>query len=834
MATKYVDFGRNGTGHAGTEADPLGAADFLAETFTDNTYKCRGWLVLSGGFSVTVACALEAWDVSRYGPWRIYGGSSYTFNLPNGSVSDGIIDALVVRIGGSSTSLNPCKNMVIKTNGTASTLTSIGLTYDVSLFLGKDSAVSFFENFSIMSFGDILVDIVGTVRLSRSTIRFDNPSTDTIAVDAGGNIFVDSCATNKSTGFGTNPLSGMEFFEPWTSFDWTDAKLTNYADLPGFGVGAHGGWAERMYAAFSASVRSGVGPLAVDFTDLSTGNPASWLWDFGDGTTSTDQNPSHTYSSVGSPAQYKVTLTVTSDEDGEPPAWLNDGYYYQEDEYSDDTVSTWFNTDFQDNVTIDTRSDGKKVAVVGNVGSTVDLFPDSATLGDQTNAEFWWRINFGDLSGPDVTLKVVFCDTLSGTDYFSIEYDTGYELRWDYYVDCGQGSTAYTDSAPPAASANGYIDLKLVFTAGVGRLYWSSDGGDTWTQFDDGTGDNRECALATGGMATISAKVEGASELGFEFFRFQSDDDPDEGTGFPDRYVSSSASASGYIAINPQYQFPLRGYAYDDNRVAYHYGTPNNPEQGYGWSEIRDGAWVWPDSPASLVSLNDADGYRLAISACSKDGLFWLINTRNGPSSTTLVKRFVDKFDPAVSSSGTEIPVTIKWPEWYGSKEHFVMQHLETHLHIRPDSQDNVDADGYGSSGLRAGQSITFNIYKNGEESESARALTIPEGRELVFTRHVRGAPLQLGVVTVTSEFKIGRIESYFTVYNKAKYPAQNSNNNTLASTDHDDTLSRVIFWIARGEDMGRERRTQRVVGQVDSKVTGPDGKTSSGGIFES
>lgn len=45
------------------------------------------------------------------------------------------------------------------------------------------------------------------------------------------------------------------------------------------------------------------------FTDLSTHVPTSWAWDFGDGTTSTEQNPEHTYSSLG---QYTVSLTVTN------------------------------------------------------------------------------------------------------------------------------------------------------------------------------------------------------------------------------------------------------------------------------------------------------------------------------------------------------------------------------------------------------------------------------------------------------------------------------------------------------------------------------------------
>jgi PKD repeat protein len=47
--------------------------------------------------------------------------------------------------------------------------------------------------------------------------------------------------------------------------------------------------------------------LTVHFTDMSTGSPVSWDWDFGDGTTSTQQNPSHTYPAVGT---YTVKLTV--------------------------------------------------------------------------------------------------------------------------------------------------------------------------------------------------------------------------------------------------------------------------------------------------------------------------------------------------------------------------------------------------------------------------------------------------------------------------------------------------------------------------------------------
>lgn len=47
----------------------------------------------------------------------------------------------------------------------------------------------------------------------------------------------------------------------------------------------------------------------VTFTDNSTGSPTSWMWDFGDGNSSTMQNPTHTYTASG---VYTVCLTATN------------------------------------------------------------------------------------------------------------------------------------------------------------------------------------------------------------------------------------------------------------------------------------------------------------------------------------------------------------------------------------------------------------------------------------------------------------------------------------------------------------------------------------------
>ncbi|HPE57562.1 MAG TPA: PKD domain-containing protein [Bacteroidales bacterium] len=86
------------------------------------------------------------------------------------------------------------------------------------------------------------------------------------------------------------------------------------------------------------------GVNTVYFTDMSLGGPDSWFWDFGDGNTSTEQNPLHTYASAG---EYTVCLTIMSDDstcyddycqlvDLDPSGDCTADFYFE----------TWDNTNF--------------------------------------------------------------------------------------------------------------------------------------------------------------------------------------------------------------------------------------------------------------------------------------------------------------------------------------------------------------------------------------------------------------------------------------------------------------------------------------------------------
>jgi PKD repeat protein len=77
----------------------------------------------------------------------------------------------------------------------------------------------------------------------------------------------------------------------------SDITKTHYVSVTG-----------DLKSAFFADPSSGKAPLTVTFTDRSIGTPTAWTWDFGDGITSTEQNPVHLFSTTGT---YDVRLTVT-------------------------------------------------------------------------------------------------------------------------------------------------------------------------------------------------------------------------------------------------------------------------------------------------------------------------------------------------------------------------------------------------------------------------------------------------------------------------------------------------------------------------------------------
>lgn len=65
-----------------------------------------------------------------------------------------------------------------------------------------------------------------------------------------------------------------------------------------------------LNAEFKAEPATGTIPLNVQFVDMSSGEPETWHWTFGDGFESTLQNPTHLYMK---PGKYSITLTISKE-----------------------------------------------------------------------------------------------------------------------------------------------------------------------------------------------------------------------------------------------------------------------------------------------------------------------------------------------------------------------------------------------------------------------------------------------------------------------------------------------------------------------------------------
>ena len=99
---------------------------------------------------------------------------------------------------------------------------------------------------------------------------------------------------------------------PNTLGHYIEPKAT--PDKPPTLAGVSAGLTTRMniplIVGFTSAPDTDYSPLTIRFFDISQGTPGTWLWDFGDGTSSAIQNPVHQYQQ---PGMFNVTLTITRD-----------------------------------------------------------------------------------------------------------------------------------------------------------------------------------------------------------------------------------------------------------------------------------------------------------------------------------------------------------------------------------------------------------------------------------------------------------------------------------------------------------------------------------------
>ncbi len=149
----------------------------------------------------------------------------------------------------------------------------------------------------------------------------------------------------------------------------------------------------------------------VTFTDASYDNITSWAWDFGDGSFSTDSNPSHTYTAAGTYVIGLYVQNATGTASNVSGQIVNSSYTLPQVVVSAvQDVSPQFNVELNGNT-------------YGPFGTTAEAFSgETVNVGDalaftdaSTNAPTTWSWNFGDASPLVTTQNATHTFTQAGT-----------------------------------------------------------------------------------------------------------------------------------------------------------------------------------------------------------------------------------------------------------------------------------------------------------------------------------------------------------------------------------------------------------------------------------
>ena len=305
------------------------------------------------------------------------------------------------------------------------------------------------------NYGSTTKDHAGAVDIIAPTIVPTTDISGSAGYDAGNyDMFFNgtSCATPYAAGVCALIKSANPSYSPaqvWAKLTGTAQDVVNVESGNGWdrysGYGmvdaaaavAGGVVLNPPVADFTASPLSGDYPLVVQFTDQSANGPTSWSWTFGDGGTSTTQNPSYTYNAAGT---YTVSLTATN----------GDG--------SDVETKTGYI------VVTEPVLPTPPVAAFTGVPTSGD-YPLAVQFTDQsTNAPTTWSWTFGD-GGTSTAQNPNYTYTAAGTYTVSLAVSNAYGSDTET-------KTGYITVTEPSVGGTLHVDDINVYLVLSGRKYY--------------------------------------------------------------------------------------------------------------------------------------------------------------------------------------------------------------------------------------------------------------------------------------------------------------------------------------------------------------------------
>ncbi|MEI6292095.1 MAG: PKD domain-containing protein [Methanomicrobiales archaeon] len=242
-------------------------------------------------------------------------------------------------------------------------------------------------------------------------------------------------------------------------------------------------------ANFAASPRDGAAPLEVHFTDLSTGQPVVWSWNFGDGMKSSEANPTHIYSYGGS---YPVVLTVANSYGADTRiqnAYISTTTPTSHDVYLYGSTSGYLAPEGYITFTVTTTDSWIKIAgkiyrfTKGDDVQLVIMDPSSGVIDGSSSAITGFSFNSVDLYVNGVLVQKGIVPSIDITGY------QNYRSSTTLIIPAGDSTTVFfADGRRTLISPGQQVIIKnfkpdstgrMVFTKTIGEVFYKG-GAESW------------------------------------------------------------------------------------------------------------------------------------------------------------------------------------------------------------------------------------------------------------------------------------------------------------------------------------------------------------------
>jgi len=230
------------------------------------------------------------------------------------------------------------------------------------------------------------------------------------------------------------------------------------------------------------------------------------------------------------------------------------------------------------------------------------------------------------------------------------------------------------------------------------------------------------------------------------------------------------------------------------------------------------GDFPFPEAEVGTVKGLNKANQAISLILDNRTGMFYRIGVKD------IWKDKVDSY-----GNGTEIDSVIRVKENIGARgEEAMVEHVESHIQIRPNEETDKNRSGYTADGFLENHRVNLKMFANGDTNTPVAKLNnVSQYGDYIFGKRVENKRLQLQIETTASSFRLIKVKQNINNIDKV---TPEGIGGIRSETNYQELLKGKDLWITRDSKsplMNRALGTD-VTGIYNSLITGPDGKSNS------